>query len=79
MGSVMFMGVTPTAAAVALLIGKTPGVKVRVLAERMGVQPATMRQHVRLLELSGIVAREGRALTLAVPLADLQARWGVYV
>ncbi len=79
MGGVTFAGVTPTAAAVALLIGRAPGVKVQSLAERMGVKPATMRQHVRLLELSGIVARKGHALTLAVPLADLQARWGVHV
>lgn len=76
MGSLRWQGISPTAAAVALYLGRHPDMKTSELAEAFGVKPPTMRTHLRLLELGGFVQRTGQHVRLAVALEQLTERWG---
>lgn len=79
MGSVTvrWEGITPVPAAVAVFVGRNPDTRSSDLAWAFGVAPDTMRRHIRLLELAGLVKRQGHKLRLTVPPEVLHQRWGV--
>lgn len=76
MGGLRWEGVTAVPAAVALFVGRNPDQRTEELAAAFQVRPATMRGHLRLLEATGFIQRQGRRVSLAVPLEVLTERWG---